>query len=75
MMKKAKFLEDQIVFQLFTMLEGLITTLETREYLFLRKHEELERFQCCMGTLHTLCDATIVNTINMQFHHQQYTPK
>jgi hypothetical protein len=65
MMKKAKILEDQIVFQLFTMLEGLITTLETREYLFFQKHEELERLQCWMGTLHTLRDATIVDTINI----------
>jgi hypothetical protein len=36
-----------------------------REYLFMPKHEELERLQCWMGTLHTLRDATIVDTINI----------
>ncbi len=62
-MKKKMFLEDQVVFQLVTMLERLITTLH--EYLFLRKHEELERLQGWMGTLHTLRDAAIVDTINI----------
>jgi hypothetical protein len=47
------------------MLEGLITTLEVREYLLLRKHEELERLQCSMGTLHILHDASIVDNINI----------
>jgi hypothetical protein len=72
MMKKANFLEDQVVFQLF--IEGLITTLETCEYLFLGKHEELERLQCWMGTLHTLRDAAIVDTINIAISPSAYTP-
>jgi hypothetical protein len=34
-------------------------------YLFLQKHEKLERLQRWMGTLHTLRDATIIDTINI----------
>jgi hypothetical protein len=65
MMNKAKILEYQVDLQLFTMLEGLITTPEAHEYLLLRRREELERFWCQMGALHTSYDATIVDTINI----------
>jgi hypothetical protein len=65
MMKKAKNLEVQGAFQLFIMLEKLITTLEVCEYLLLRRPEELKRLWCQMGTLHTSRDSTIVGTNNI----------
>jgi hypothetical protein len=64
-MKKAKILEDQVVFQLFIMPEKLITTPKSHEYLLLQRCEELERLQHQMGTLHTSHNATIVDTSNI----------
>jgi hypothetical protein len=64
-MNKVEILEDQVDLQLFTMLRELVSTLETHEYLLLRRREELERLWCWMGALHTLCNAAIVDTINI----------
>jgi hypothetical protein len=65
MMKKVEIVEVQTTFQLFIMLGKLIRTLEVSEYLLLRRHEELKRLQCQMGTLHTSHDLIIVDTNNI----------
>ncbi len=62
MMKKVEILKDQATLQLFIMLEKLITTPKGHEYLLLQRREELERLQHQMGTLHTSCNAIVVDT-------------
>jgi hypothetical protein len=44
MMKKVEILENRVVFQLFTMLEDLVTTPKTHEYLLLWRCEVLKGF-------------------------------
>jgi hypothetical protein len=65
MRKKVEILENQVAFQLFTMLEKLITRPKTHEYLLLWRCEVLERLWHPVGTLHTSGDATIVDTNNI----------
>jgi hypothetical protein len=71
-MKKAKILEVQAVFQLFIMLEKLITTLEVCEYLLCGGMKSLKGFGVRWAH-YILCAIQLLMVLTiLQLHHQHY---